>query len=173
VGAYFNDEDGQQRPVVMGSYGIGVGRMLACVAEEHHDERGLALPISVAPFEVALVAVGSEPAVRELSEATYRALEEAGVEVLYDDRDASPGVKFADADLRGIPLRVTISPRNLKAEGIELKRRTGEPHLVPTASAVPTVLEELEALRREERAWVESQLEPVPALVKRTFAQGG
>jgi prolyl-tRNA synthetase len=173
VGAYFNDEDGQQRPVVMGSYGIGVGRMLACIAEEHHDERGLALPISVAPFEVSLVAVGRERAVLELSEATYRALQEAGVEVLYDDRDASPGVKFADADLRGIPLRVTISPRNLREEGVELKRRTGKPRLVPAAAAVPTVLEELEALRGEERAWVERQLEPVPALVERTFSPAG
>ena len=172
LGALYNDEEGQQLPVVMGSYGIGVGRMLACIAEEHHDDRGLALPIGVAPYEVALISVGHDQPVTQLAEATYRQLEDAGVEVLFDDRDASPGVKFADADLRGIPLRVTISPRSLKAEGAEFKRRIGEPRTVSRGSILAEVLEELDALRREEREWVRAQMEPVAALAVRTFSGG-
>ena len=172
LGALYNDEEGQQLPVVMGSYGIGVGRMLACIAEEHHDDRGLALPIGVAPYEVALISVGHDEPVTQLAEATYRQLEDAGVEVLFDDRDASPGVKFADADLRGIPLRVTISPRSLKAEGAEFKRRIGEPRTVSRGSILAEVLEELNALRREEREWVRAQMEPVAALAVRTFSGG-
>lgn len=172
LGALYNDEEGQQLPVVMGSYGIGVGRMLACIAEEHHDDRGLALPIGVAPYEVALISVGHDQPVTQLAEATYRQLEDAGVEVLFDDRDASPGVKFADADLRGIPLRVTISPRSLKAEGAEFKRRIGEPRTVSRGSILAEVLEELDALRREEREWVGAQMEPVAALAARTFSGG-
>ena len=170
LGAFYHDEQGQQRPVVMGSYGIGVGRLLACIAEEHHDERGLTLPIGVAPFEVALVSVGHDQPVTQLAETTYRELEHAGVEVLFDDRDASPGVKFADADLRGLPLRVTISPRTLKSDGVEIKRRTGEPRTVPTGLAISEVLAELSALRREEAEWADAQLAPVAALAARTFA---
>ena len=172
LGAFYNDEAGQQLPVVMGSYGIGLGRLLSCVAEEHHDDRGLTLPIGVAPYEVALVSVGQEEEVTLLAEATYRDLAEAGVEVLYDDREVSPGVKFADADLRGIPLRITISPRSLKAEGAEFKRRIGEPRTVARAAILEEVLAELEALRLAEREWVRDQLEPVQALAARTFARG-
>ena len=173
LGVLYHDEVGQQQPVVMGSYGIGLGRLLACVAEEHHDDRGLTLPIGVAPFEVALVSVGQDGEVAELAESTYRELTEAGVEVLFDDRDASPGVKFADADLRGIPLRVTVSPRSLKARGAELKRRIGEPRTVPRDTVLAEVLEELGALRREERDWVSSQLDPISALVAQTFGGEG
>jgi prolyl-tRNA synthetase len=171
LGALYNDEVGQQLPVVMGSYGIGVGRLLACVAEEHHDERGLTLPISLAPFEVALISVGNDQAVSELAEATYRQMTEAGIEVLFDDRDASPGVKFADADLRGIPLRVTISPRSLKADGVELKRRRGEPRIVAVPATVAEVHDEVRGLRAQELDWAKSQLEPVEALAARTFSK--
>jgi len=169
LGALYNDEEGQQLPVVMGSYGIGVGRLLACVAEEHHDQRGLSLPIGVAPFEVALVSVGSDQPVADLAEATYRAMTEAGIEVLFDDRDVSPGVKFADADLRGIPLRVTISPRSLKVDGIELKRRSGDPRVVPASATLAEVQADLSDLRSQELDWARAQLEPVQALATRTF----
>jgi prolyl-tRNA synthetase len=172
IGAYYTDEDGHQQPVVMGSYGIGLGRLFACVAEEYHDDRGLTLPISVAAYEVALVSVGREPPVTELAEATYRDLGQAGIEVLYDDRDVSPGVKFADTDLRGIPLRITVSPRSLKVEGVEIKRRTGEARVVPIGATLAEVLTELEALRSEERARVDAQLEPMAELVARTFVGG-
>jgi prolyl-tRNA synthetase len=169
LGALYNDEEGQQLPVVMGSYGIGVGRLLACIAEEHHDQRGLSLPIGLAPFEVALVSVGSDQPVTDLAEATYRAMTEAGIEVLFDDRDVSPGVKFADADLRGIPLRVTISPRSLKADGVELKQRTGEPHIVAAPASLAEVQAELSELRAQAQEWATAQLQPVEALAARTF----
>ncbi len=169
LGALYNNEEGQQLPVVMGSYGIGVGRLLACVAEEHHDERGLTLPIGLAPFEVALVSVGSDQPVVDLAEATYRALTEAGIEVLFDDRDVSPGVKFADADLRGLPLRVTISPRSLRADGVELKRRTAEPQIVAAPTTLAEVQAELSQLRAQELARARAQLQPLEALAARTF----
>ncbi|HVC38676.1 MAG TPA: proline--tRNA ligase [Candidatus Dormibacteraeota bacterium] len=172
LGAIYTDESGQQLPVVMGSYGIGVGRLLACVATEHHDDRGLTLPLAVAPFEVALVAVGRDPTVIELAEATYRELEESGVEVLYDDRDASAGVKFADADLRGMPLRVTISPRTVEAEGAEFKRRTGSPRQVGRTLIRESVAEELAQIRREDEAWSREQMELVAAVATLTFGSG-
>ncbi|MGA8207923.1 MAG: proline--tRNA ligase [Candidatus Dormiibacterota bacterium] len=170
MGALYNDEAGQQLPVVMGSYGIGVGRLLACIAEEHHDERGLTLPIGLAPYEVTLISVGSDKQVTDLADETYRNMMELGIEVLFDDRDASPGVKFADADLRGIPLRVTISPRSLKADGVELKRRSGEPRVVAGPATVAEVQDELRGLRAQELDRVKSQLEPIEALAARTFS---
>ncbi|HEY6537778.1 MAG TPA: proline--tRNA ligase [Candidatus Dormibacteraeota bacterium] len=173
LGALYDDELGQQRPIVMGSYGIGLGRLLACVAEEHHDDRGLALPIGVAPFEVSLIAVGQDQPVRELAESTYRELVGKGVEVLYDDRDASAGVKFADADLRGIPLRVTISPRSLQAGGAEFKRRLGEARPVPGEAITGQALAELAALRLEHEERVQEQLAPVEELIARTFSGEG
>lgn len=146
MGAMYTDEHGDEHPIVMGSYGIGVGRTLACVAEEYSDEYGLDLPISVAPYHVILVSLGRAGAVREQAEALYAALTAAGVEVLYDDRDVSPGVKFADADLRGMPLRCTISERSLKRGGVEFgRRRTKEWEIVPLSKAVARMQAEIEA----------------------------
>jgi prolyl-tRNA synthetase len=120
MGCTFLDKDGKEQYVVMGSYGIGSGRLLASVAEEYRDEDGLTLPIAVAPYQVHLVALkGAEKA----AEKIYRELVDAGIEVLFDDREESPGVKFADADLIGIPLRLTISDRTLKEHSVEIKRR--------------------------------------------------
>ncbi|MGH7643708.1 MAG: proline--tRNA ligase [Candidatus Dormibacteria bacterium] len=172
MGALYNDEAGQQLPVVMGSYGIGLGRLLSCVAEAHHDGRGLTLPLEVAPYEVALVSVGRDEPVTQLAEAAYQELLASGIEVLFDDRDVSPGVKFADADLRGIPLRVTISPRSVQAEGAEFKRRLGEPRTVARSAILAEVQKELAALRQEERDWVAAQMEPIAALAARTFPGG-
>jgi len=156
LGATFLDAEGQHRPVVMGSYGIGVGRLLACVAEQHHDERGLALPITVAPYEAHMVSLaGNDAALTAEAERLYEALKAAGVEVFYDDRDASAGVKFADADLLGFPLRVTVSGRSVRAGGVELKRRAGgDPRMAPAAEAAAAIREELEDLRREAAAQV-------------------
>jgi hypothetical protein len=103
----------------MGSYGIGSGRLLACIAEEHHDDKGLIWPITVAPYHVHLVSLGQP----EAADRIYEALLKAGIEVLYDDREESPGVKFNDADLIGIPLRVTVAAKSLAKGGVELKRR--------------------------------------------------
>lgn len=120
MGATFTDEEGEERPIIMGSYGIGVGRLMACIAEEHNDDYGLIWPISVAPYEVHLIALRGG---FDAAEDVYAQLSSAGLEVLYDDRDESPGVKFNDADLIGAPIRLTIGGRSLKQGGVEVKLR--------------------------------------------------
>ncbi|MGB8253285.1 MAG: proline--tRNA ligase, partial [Anaerolineaceae bacterium] len=127
IGCNFLDEDGLLKPVVMGSYGIGVGRLLACITEEHHDDKGLNWPVSVAPYPIHLVALaGKTEGLSEKAEELYQSLCTAGLEPLYDDREESPGVKFNDADLIGLPLRLTISDRSLKQGGVELKPRNSD-----------------------------------------------
>ena len=143
LGATFLAEDGSRRPVVMGSYGIGLGRALACVVEAHHDEKGIAWPIEVAPYRAHLVAIGAnrDEAVRDAAEGLYRRLVEAGVPVLYDDRDESPGVKFTDAELLGMPTIVTVSPRSLAAGGIEVTdRASGERSVRPIEDLVSELM---------------------------------
>jgi prolyl-tRNA synthetase len=133
-GSTYLGEDGKQHPIVMGSYGIGVGRNVACIVEEHHDEKGIVWPREVAPYPAHLVALGAvkDPAVAEAAEALYRRLADAGVDVLYDDRDESPGVKLTDAELLGMPTIVTISTRSLAAGGAEVtERATGERAIRP------------------------------------------
>jgi len=150
LGAYYTDEDGEEKPIVLGSYGIGLGRLLACVAEEHRDERGLALPVSVAPFEVSLVSLAKSGETAAAAEDLYERMKAAEVEVLFDDRDASPGVKLNDADLQGVPLRLLVSERSLKAGSAELKRRTeSEARLVPLEDVVEAVRAEIAALEAE------------------------
>lgn len=162
LGATYLDAAGAARPIVMGSYGIGVGRLLACLAEAYRDERGLRLPITVAPYQLALVRLSRGDAELEAqADALYETLVGAGVEVLYDEREASPGVKFADADLIGLPLRATISPRSLQAGGLELKRRDGdETRIVPLNQAVAAVRAAIAELEAEAAARVMD----VPAL---------
>ncbi len=146
-GATYLDPDGNSKAIVMGCYGIGVGRLLACIAEEHHDERGLCLPVSVAPYPVQLSMLrGSDSPVGEAAERVYGALEAAGIGVLFDDRGERPGVQFADADLIGLPLRLTVSERSLKNGGIELKRREkDESRIVAEEALVEEVRAELAA----------------------------
>jgi prolyl-tRNA synthetase len=125
LGAYFLDADGEQKPVIMGSYGIGSGRLMACIAEEHHDANGLIWPVTVAPYQVHLVVLagrGSDET-QIAANKIYTKLQQVGIEVLYDDREESPGVKFNDADLIGIPARLTVSERAMKQGGVEFKRR--------------------------------------------------
>jgi len=121
MGCFFQDEDGVRKPVIMGSYGIGVGRLLACLAEEYNDNLGLHLPISTAPYQVHLVSLVKDP---EVGDSIYNQLQEAGIEVLYDDRKETAGVKFADADLIGLPVRITVGNRSLKEGKIEVKLRS-------------------------------------------------
>ncbi|MCL4543002.1 MAG: proline--tRNA ligase [Chloroflexi bacterium] len=124
MGATFLDARGHSQPVAMASYGIGIGRTLACLAEQHRDERGLRWPASVAPFRVYLVGLDlSDGAVHAAAASVYERLTAAGVDTLFDDREESAGVKFADADLLGLPLRVTAGKRSLAQEGVELKER--------------------------------------------------
>jgi prolyl-tRNA synthetase len=134
LNATFLAEDGSRHHPVMGSYGIGLGRALACIVEAHHDEKGIAWPVEVAPYRAHLVAIGAQrdAAVGEAAEALYTRLTDAGVSVLYDDRDESPGVKFTDAEMLGMPTIVTLSPRSLAAGGVEVTdRESGERSVRP------------------------------------------
>jgi prolyl-tRNA synthetase len=127
----------------MGSYGIGTERLLAAVIEANHDERGITWPAEIAPFQVHLVALQPDrDDVRSAAEELYAALQALGLEVLYDDRDETPGVKFNDADLLGMPLRVTVSPRTLEKGSLELKRRReSESELVALGDAPARISE--------------------------------
>ena len=150
--AQFIDKDGQLKSVIMGSYGIGVGRLLACVAEEHNDENGLIWPITIAPFQVHIVSLKDA---NYAASVIYDQLTKEGIEVLYDDRDESAGVKFNDADLIGIPLRITCGKRGLERGEVELKRRTEtEKRNVPIDEIVEVIQAEIAALKAEIKAKV-------------------
>ncbi len=132
-GASFLDNDGRSRPIIMGCYGIGLGRLLAAIVEQSHDDKGIIWPLSVAPYQVYLCPLHLDKAdVAPTAERIYQELQEEGVEVLFDDRDDSPGVKFNDADLLGIPLRLTLSPRTLQSQSVEVRWRSEkEARLLP------------------------------------------
>ncbi|MBE0690085.1 MAG: proline--tRNA ligase, partial [Anaerolineae bacterium] len=151
LGATFLDANGEAQPVIMGSYGIGVGRLLACVAEDHNDAHGLIWPVTIAPYQVHLVLAGGDnPQVRAAAERLYVDLSREGIEVLYDDRDERPGVKFNDADLIGLPLRIVAGARALAEGGVEIKRRGGqEGTIVPVDAADAFVQAELRAMLAE------------------------
>jgi prolyl-tRNA synthetase len=155
VGAAYLDADGQLRPVVMGSYGIGVGRALACAAEEHRDPHGLRLPITIAPYQVQLCRLGGAGAdeARAVADKLYDELRVRGVEVLYDDRGERAGVQFADADLIGLPLRITVGGRALANGCVEVKRRDSDTAgSIALDGAVEHILGQIEALYAEVRA---------------------
>ncbi|MFV1949996.1 MAG: proline--tRNA ligase [Anaerolineales bacterium] len=163
VGATFQDADGSEKPVVMGSYGIGSGRLLASVVEEYNDKYGLIMPVSIAPYEVHLVelvgAKDESDKVQKIAGQLYNDLKEAGLEVLYDDRDESPGVKFNDADLIGVPLRITVGNRALKEGGVEVKlRHQSDKSLVPLDKIVSQAGEIIQGLYDE----ITANLEEVP-----------
>ena len=144
VGAKFKDKDGNEKPVIMGSYGIGLERLLSCIAEEHHDDHGLIWPMAIAPFDVHLVGLNLDgDEIREQAEDLYQSLSSSGISVLFDERDESPGVKFKDADLIGIPLRITIGKRSLDAGGVELKRRDASDSEIYSFDAILPHLQEL------------------------------
>ncbi len=143
MGVTFLDENGKSQVPIMGSYGIGVGRLMAAIVEQHHDEHGIIWPSSVSPFNVHLVSLAKKPddEIGKQAEALYQALQAAGLEVLFDDRRESPGVKFADADLLGIPWRVTLSDRSLKSGGVEVKQRNQADKVVmPLATFVDDIV---------------------------------
>jgi len=147
LGAYFIDEKGNSHPIIMGCYGIGLGRLLAAAVEHYHDDKGIVWPLSIAPYQVYLCPLYREDVnVADVAEKLYAELQSAGLEVLFDDREESPGVKFNDADLLGIPLRVTVSPRTLQNNSVEVKWRSEkEATLVPIAEAVDKVKELVKA----------------------------
>jgi prolyl-tRNA synthetase len=151
LGCLFQDENGQEKPVIMGSYGIGLGRLFATTAEIHHDEHGLVWPITLAPFDVHLVYIPQRDnaELQQTAEKVYKKLIKDGIEVLYDDREETAGVKFSDADLIGAPFRLTISTRSLKSGGAELKiRRNGDFRILP----LDTLTQELRQILENEYA---------------------
>jgi len=143
--AYFLDKDGVSKPIVMGSYGIGSGRLMAAAVEQHHDEKGMCWPMPIAPFHIHLVGLGlGDATIKAQAEQMYANLRGAGFEVLFDDREeVQAGVKFNDADLIGLPIRVTLSPRSLKAGGAELKLRRSADVRVVTLDALPAELRQM------------------------------
>jgi prolyl-tRNA synthetase len=145
AGATYLGEDGREHPIIMGSYGIGIGRNVACVVEAHHDEKGIIWPEEVAPYAAHLVAIGAnrDPKVAEVADRLHELSLEVGREILYDDRDESPGVKFTDAELLGMPWILTVSPRSLAAGGLEVTERA-------TGERATRSIDEVEALIRGE-----------------------
>jgi prolyl-tRNA synthetase len=135
----------------MGSYGIGLGRTVAAAIEQYYDQNGIIFPMPIAPFQVLILPVNIKiDLLRETAEQLYQDLSEKGVEVLYDDREETPGVKFKDADLIGIPLRITLGEKNLKKGLVEIKKRkTGEIILVKKEEVVSKIKEMITQEMRE------------------------
>jgi len=149
MGATYLAEDGTRKPLIGGSYGIGVGRAVQTIIETRHDERGIVWPFAVAPFEVHVISLpANDEAIRSRADELVADLERRGIEVLYDDRDDSAGVKFADADLIGIPFRVTVSRRSLKGDQVELKARdASEAELVARDLAADRIVADVRRCR--------------------------
>ena len=173
MGANFLDQEGQTKPVIMGSYGIGSGRLMASVAEEHHDEYGLIWPISVAPYAVHLIILQKKEKHQDqnegeevddndpldVAEGLFAQFQSAGIEILFDDRDQRPGVKFNDADLIGIPIRLTVSDRSLQAGGIEVKQRDQkEKTIIP----IDKIVSHVEAAIAELKADIDQEVVTIP-----------
>lgn len=137
---YYTDENGQKQSIIMGCYGIGVSRLMGVLAEHFSDEKGLVWPEAVAPFQVYLARLGVEEDVVKSADELYESLQQAGISVLYDDRDVRPGEKFADADLMGIPHRVVVSAKTVAAGQIEHKKRTATDSSMETAESLKKVL---------------------------------
>jgi len=148
MGANFNDEDGKSKPLHMGCFGIGISRLVAAIAESSHDEKGIIWPESISPFGAHIVTIGDNEEALEMAEDVYDELWDMGIETLFDDREASAGEKLADADLIGIPHRIVISAKSIKAGGIEYKSRDSkDAKVVPKEEIMdcitPGVLEEV------------------------------
>jgi prolyl-tRNA synthetase len=145
------DDQGQERVLVMGCYGIGVGRTVAAAIEQNHDDKGIIWPMPLAPFQVLITLVNpKDEAVRSAGEALYTELQAQGVEVLLDDRDERPGSKFADADLLGMPLRVTVGSKALQEGALELQeRRSCERTLIPRGEAAARIVAKVRAALAE------------------------
>src|SRR5207249_11852951 len=137
----FLDADGKDRPMVMGCYGIGITRIAAAAIEQHHDADGIKWPMALAPFQVLIVTAGKEPGLAAAAEKLEAELAALGVEVLYDDRDERAGAKFKDADLIGIPLRVTVGKRGLAEGKLEVKARAEkEARLLPAGEVAAEIV---------------------------------
>ena len=143
LGANFIDADGTTKPIIMGCYGMGIGRILAAAIEQNHDDKGIIWPMPIAPYQVYLCPLYRDgTAVGDIAEKLYNELTAAGLEVFFDDRKESPGIKFNDADLLGIPLRITISPRTLEKNSVEVKwRKEKQAEIRPLENLINVVKE--------------------------------
>ena len=139
----YTDEAGELQPMVMGCYGLGIGRTVAAAIEQNHDKDGIIWPLPLAPHEVVVTSLDpSDPEVAQVADGIYNQLREKGIDVIYDDREGRPGVKFKDADLIGFPVRVVVGKRSLAEDKVEIStRREREKMFVPTANAVEKALE--------------------------------
>ncbi|VAW37872.1 Prolyl-tRNA synthetase, bacterial type, partial [hydrothermal vent metagenome] len=147
MGATFLDENGKEKPMIMCCYGIGIGRTAAAAIEQNHDEGGIIWPVPLAPFDCHIVAVNvKDEATMKVAEALYSELQEKGLDVLFDDRKVRAGFKFKDADLIGIPVRITVSANTVAEDSVEIKERRAEE---PTLVRVEDVATEIERLVRE------------------------
>jgi prolyl-tRNA synthetase len=145
MGATYLDAEGREQPIQMGCYGIGVSRLVAAAIEQTHDANGIIWPLAIAPFQVLVLPVNvKDDRLRDAGEALYEQLRQLGIDVLLDDRDERAGVKFKDADLVGIPLRVTIGPKGLDKGVVEVRmRRDGKTDEVPLADAAKAIHQRL------------------------------
>ena len=145
MSAVFLDREGREQLMVMGCYGIGIGRTAAAAIEQNHDEKGIIWPTALAPFQVHLLTLSAKSSdVQQKAEQLYHALRDAAVEVLWDDRDERPGIKFNDADLIGIPYQLILGDRNLKEGLVEIKeRRDGQVRKVKLDEAVSDLIRQL------------------------------
>jgi prolyl-tRNA synthetase len=149
MGATFADEAGTEHPFLMGCYGVGITRSLAAVIEQHHDDKGIIWPVSVAPAEVAVLPLSLDDEVAGVADRLWQALADAGIETVLDDRDERAGVKFADADLIGWPYQIIVGKKGLAEGVVEIKERaTGERRLVPVDEAVAHLGDALGDARR-------------------------
>ena len=153
MNALVQDENGELQSMLMGCYGIGVGRTISASIEANHDAKGIIWPITIAPFAVHLATLGVEENVLETAEKLYKEMMTAGIEVLYDDRDLRPGVKLNDADLMGMPLRIVVSKRSLAEASLEVKiRKADDSFMVPLTEALTQIQDILRQLKREQYA---------------------
>lgn len=133
MGATFTTKKGEQKPVLMGCYGVGVGRLMATVVEVNHDDQGIIWPLEIAPFQVHLIQVETDKKVERTAKRVVKSLQQEGIEVLYDERDKSAGEKLVEADLIGIPFRLVVSEKSLEQDSVEVKMRVeDEVELIPT-----------------------------------------
>ena len=148
-GAYVQDEDGASHPIIMGSYGIGLERGMAAVVEASHDDNGIVWPVAIAPYEVVITVIRTDdPATMAVANQLYDDFDTAGVDALLDDREERPGVKFADAELIGIPYRVTVGPKGVEQGIVEVTVRSGmDKRDVALGDVVASLAADIEAAR--------------------------
>lgn len=147
LNATYQDEEGNQHPIIMGSYGIGVGRILSSVIELHADDSGIVFPITIAPYEVIITVLGDDEELMETGEKLYGDLISEGIDTILDDRPLRPGVKFSDADMIGVPIRITVGRRGVKEGIVELfDRKSKEPRKVQIDNAVEEILDYIDEL---------------------------